>query len=66
MSNIQSAMHENRVFSPATEFVQNANVSGMAGYQALCQEAEQDYTGFWGRLARETIEWKKTLHHGIG
>ncbi len=59
MSNIQSAMHENRVFSPATEFVQNANVSGMAGYQALCQEAEQDYTGFWGRLARETIEWKK-------
>jgi acetyl-CoA synthetase len=31
----------------------------MAAYQALCREAEQDYTGFWARLARETLQWKK-------
>ncbi len=59
MSNIQSAMHETRVFNPSDEFVKQANVSGMAAYQALCKEAEQDYSGFWGRLARETIQWKK-------
>ena len=59
MSNIQSVMHENRVFNPSDEFVAQANVSGMAAYQALCQEASQDYTGFWGRLAHETLQWKK-------
>jgi acetyl-CoA synthetase len=59
MSNIQSVMHETRVFNPSDEFVKQANVSGMAAYQALCKEAEQDYSGFWGRLARETLQWKK-------
>ena len=59
MSNIQSVMHENRVFHPSDEFVAQANVSGMAAYEALCQEAAQDYTGFWGRLARETLQWKQ-------
>lgn len=59
MSNIQSVLHETRVFSPSDAFVQQANVSGMAAYQALCREAEQDYTGFWARLARATLQWKK-------
>ncbi len=59
MSNIQSVMHENRVFNPSEEFISQANVSGMAAYQALCDEAARDYTGFWGRLAKETLQWKK-------
>jgi len=59
MSNIQSIMQETRVFTPSDAFVKQANVSGMAAYRALCAEAEQDYTGFWGRLARETLQWKK-------
>ncbi|MDD4928142.1 MAG: acetate--CoA ligase [Gallionella sp.] len=58
MSNIQSVMHENRVFNPSDDFVKQANVSGMEAYSSLCREAEQDYTGFWGRLARETLQWK--------
>ncbi|MBU6438362.1 MAG: AMP-binding protein, partial [Betaproteobacteria bacterium] len=33
--------------------------SGMSGYRALCDEAERDYAGFWARLARETLVWKK-------
>jgi acetyl-CoA synthetase len=52
-------MHENRVFNPSAAFIAQANVSGMNAYQALCHEAGQDYTGFWGRLARETVQWKK-------
>jgi acetyl-CoA synthetase len=30
----------------------------MAAYEALCQEAQTDYQGFWGRLAKELISWK--------
>ncbi len=59
MSNIQSVMHENRVFNPSEEFVKQANVSGMAAYKAMCAEAEKDYAGYWAKLARETMLWKK-------
>jgi acetyl-CoA synthetase len=59
MSNIESILNEMRVFIPSAEFVKHANVSGMAGYQALCKAAEQDYPGFWAKLARETLQWKK-------
>ncbi len=59
MSNIQSVLHENRVFKPSDEFVARANVSGMKAYQALCQEAADDYAGFWARLAREMLQWEK-------
>ena len=31
----------------------------MDAYNALCAEAEKDFTGFWGRLAREHISWHK-------
>ena len=59
MSNIESILHENRVFEPAQEFVEQANISGMAAYQALCQEAEEDYEGFWARQARDNLIWQK-------
>jgi acetyl-CoA synthetase len=59
MSNIESVLNEMRVFSPSAEFTKQANVSGMAGYRSLCEEAAQDYEGFWGKLARETLVWKK-------
>jgi len=59
MSNIQSVMHENRVFAPSDAFVKQANVSGMAAYKAMCAEAEKDYAGYWAKLARETLLWKK-------
>ena len=50
MSEIESLMHEHRVFPPAAEMVKHAAISGMDAYLALCREAEQDYEGFWGRL----------------
>jgi acetyl-CoA synthetase len=31
----------------------------MAAYQALCDEAARDFEGFWGRLARDHLLWKK-------
>ena len=59
MGNIESVLQENRVFAPSPEFVKQANVSGMDAYNALCAEAEKDFTGFWGRLAREHFSWNK-------
>ena len=47
------------MFAPPAAFVAQANVSGMAGYDALCAEAAADYEGFWARLARDTLSWQK-------
>ncbi|MBN9472517.1 MAG: acetate--CoA ligase [Burkholderiales bacterium] len=59
MSTIDSVLTETRVFQPSADFVKQANVPGMAAYQALCDEAERDFEGFWARLARETLQWSK-------
>ncbi|HUX90412.1 MAG TPA: acetate--CoA ligase [Gallionellaceae bacterium] len=60
MSNsIDSVLNETRVFTPSDAFIKQANVSGMASYQAMAQAAQQDYEGYWAKLAREYIEWKK-------
>ena len=46
------------VYQPSADFVKNAHIAGMPAYQALCKEAETDYEGYWGRLAKELISWK--------
>ena len=58
-ANIESVMRETRVFPPSGAFVRQANVSGMAAYQALADAARQDYEGYWAKLAREHIVWRK-------
>ncbi|HEY0665235.1 MAG TPA: acetate--CoA ligase [Gallionella sp.] len=59
MSNIESVLNETRVFNPPARFIEQANVSGMENYRALCKSAEQDYAGYWANLAREHIQWHK-------
>ena len=54
----QQGPQESRVFAPSAQFAAQATVSGMDAYQALVNEASQDYEGFWARLARENIDWK--------
>lgn len=56
---IESVLIENRVFPPFPNLVKDAAISGMEGYQALCDEAEKSPDEFWGRLARENLEWSK-------
>jgi acetyl-CoA synthetase len=65
MSNIQSVLHENRVFNPSDDFVRQANVSGMDAYKALRAEAEKDYAGFWARQARDTLLWHKPFTRSL-
>ncbi len=56
---IESSLNETRVFKPSDTFVAQANVSGMAAYQALAKAAHDDYEGYWAKLARENILWNK-------
>ena len=61
MSNttIESMLVEDRIFPPSTAFAKAARISGMDGYNALCLEADKDFEGFWAKLARENLSWKK-------
>ncbi|MDP9928754.1 acetyl-coenzyme A synthetase N-terminal domain-containing protein, partial [Variovorax paradoxus] len=56
---IESVLVENRVFPPDARATQGARISGMPAYEALCQEAEQDFEGFWSRLAKDNLAWTK-------
>ena len=59
MANIETFGQETRIFPAPAEFSRTAAISGMDAYRALVAEAEQDYEGFWGRLARENLQWHK-------
>jgi acetyl-CoA synthetase len=58
-SSIESILREDRLFPPTEAFVKQANISGMARYEAMCAEAERDFEGFWAKLARESLLWQK-------
>jgi len=50
---------ELRTYQPPASLAAGARVSSMAAYQALVDEAERDYEGYWARLAKEFVSWKK-------
>jgi acetyl-CoA synthetase len=56
MSNDQATVLNS--YEPPAALVAAARVSGAAAYQALADEAERDYEGYWARLAREFVSWK--------
>ena len=61
MSNLSSnnLPTELKTHQPPAALVAAARVSGMAAYNKLCAEADSDYEGYWARLAREFVSWKK-------
>jgi acetyl-CoA synthetase len=59
MSTIESVLNETRVFKPADAVVKQANIPGMAAYEAMCKEAEADFEGFWAKHARSELNWTK-------
>jgi len=59
MSTIESVLNETRAFPPSEAFVKQANISGMAAYEAMRAEAERDFEGFWAKHARNELLWTK-------
>ena len=58
-ANIDSILHEDRVFPPAAGFVKAARIGGEAALQALRTQADTDYEGFWAAQARSELSWHK-------
>lgn len=57
-TNIESVMHEARVFPPPKDFAANAHVGSMEELERLRSEAASDPEGFWARMAEE-LHWFK-------
>jgi acetyl-CoA synthetase len=58
MSNaIESVLVENRHFPPPAAASTGARIASMAHYDALCQEAADDYEAYWAKLARAHLVW---------
>ena len=62
MSGIESNMHEDRIFNPSEQTAKNAAIKSMESYHALCEEADNDYEGFWSKLANELLDWSKPFN----
>ena len=56
---------ESHLYPPPAALTKSANVAGPAAYQRLVDEAERDYEGYWSRLAREFVTWKKPFTKGL-
>ena len=57
MSSIESILSENRRFDPPNSLAVTANVAGRGAFDALTQEAIDDWEGFWRRRAEAEIDW---------
>jgi acetyl-CoA synthetase len=58
-TNIESVLHEERLFAPSPEFSQAAHIKSMAEYEALCAKAAADPAKFWADLAQQELHWFK-------
>ena len=61
---IESVLHEDRVFPPPAEFTAQANVKP-EDYEAMLKKAGEDHVGFWSDLAREKIDWHTPFTIGL-
>ncbi|CAH0349330.1 acetate--CoA ligase [Aquabacterium sp. CECT 9606] len=46
-------------------FAQNAHIGSRQAYDQLCAEANADHAGYWARLAREFLSWKKPFTQAL-
>jgi len=56
---IDSVMHESRIFPPSAEFSSRARIGSLDAYQKLYDEAKADPVAFWEKLAKEELHWFK-------
>ena len=53
---IDTVMHEERLFAPSSDFSSNSRIGSMDAYQALWDEAKRDPVAFWSKQAEE-LHW---------
>jgi acetyl-CoA synthetase len=56
---IESVLQEQRLFSPSTDFSEQAAISSMEQYKALYDQAAADPAQFWAELAAQELHWFK-------
>ncbi len=56
-ANIESILHEKRIFPPSSEFSQNAHIKSLEDYQQLYEKAKSDPQTFWAELAEQELDW---------
>ncbi len=56
---VDTLLHEARVFEPTKEFVAQSRISSLEQYEALYARSMQDTEKFWADLAREKLHWFK-------
>ncbi len=54
---IDTVMHESRLFPPSAEFASQARIKSLDEYQALWDQAKADPAAFWAELARDELHW---------
>jgi acetyl-CoA synthetase len=62
--NLDSTLHEHRVFPPPVEFAAKAHVKSLEEYETLYRRSIQDPHRFWGEIASELhwfAPWTKVL-----
>ncbi|MEQ6341634.1 MAG: acetate--CoA ligase [Gammaproteobacteria bacterium] len=57
--NIESTLHEERLFQPPATFSAQARINTREQLQALQHQAEDDHENFWAGLARQEITWQR-------
>ncbi|MCA9200743.1 MAG: acetyl-coenzyme A synthetase, partial [Planctomycetales bacterium] len=54
---LDTVMHESRLFPPSDEFAAKSRIGSLQAYQQLWDEAAQDPVAFWDKLAKEELHW---------
>jgi acetyl-CoA synthetase len=58
-TNIESVLHEERMFTPPEGFSRQAHIKSSEEYEALRREAEESPENFWARMAETELHWFK-------
>jgi len=58
-TNIDSVLHEERVFSPPASFSEGAHIKSMPELERLRAEATASPEAFWERYAAQELHWFK-------
>ena len=54
---IDTVMHEDRLFPPSEEFAEKSQIGSLEAYETLWNEVKEDPTAFWGKLAKDELHW---------